>query len=143
MPINLGRSSSGTPFCFSIIVCPPSTVPKILSKQDTIALIHALSSRKVHDKNLWTILMKSTLQSLNQSTTWSLQDLSELLKDLNIIKLKSDSFFNSIVNYIIDHHLLSPNHETPSNSITHSELSFLLMHIFILNGNLNNEEFFE
>jgi hypothetical protein len=110
---------------------------QIFSKQDTLALIHALSQRKVHDKHLWTILMKCVLQRL-KTEEWELNELAEIVKDLNVLKLKSDAFYNHIVRYITDKDLLISNRSLDTES-----QSYFFMALFVLNGNLNNPKFFE
>ena len=62
---------------------------------------------------------------------------------MNIIKLNSDPFFATLASYIVKNKLLEVPEQGNFTSIGYLEQSYLFMHLFILSGNLENQEFFE
>ena len=71
--------------------------------------------------------MKGTLKTIEE---FSYKDIAHLLKDFNSIKLKSDIFFDRIVQHILKNKYLG--------TIDKTDESYVLRTIFILHGNLNN-----
>lgn len=59
--------------------------------------------------------MKCVLQRL-KTEEWELNELAEIVKDLNVLKLKSDAFYNHIVRYITDKDLLISNRSLDTES---------------------------
>ena len=59
---------------------------KHITKADYLSIIHALTVRKVQNKDLWKLLMQPLLASLNANEL-NLRDLQSLTYDLYIIKL--------------------------------------------------------
>jgi hypothetical protein len=61
------------------------------------------------------------------------------VKDFNIIKLKSDAFYGAIVKYIVDQDLMAEE----VYNLDKQDQSYFFLALFVLNGNLNNDKFFE
>jgi hypothetical protein len=80
-------------------------IDKILSKYETFGLINALSTRKVHDINLWTILIKRVL-SLMQQKELDLRDVNRLILDLRDVKIIADYLFQYLATYISSNSLI-------------------------------------
>ena len=71
-----------------------------------------------------------------QNKDFNLNEIAEILKDFNMIKLKSDMFYNKIVEYVVAQNFLE------TESLDKQDESYFLLSIFILHGNLNNPAFF-
>ena len=63
-------------------------------------MIHALTIRKVQNKELWRLLMPSLLHGFN-SRSYTLRDLANLTYDLYVIKLQSPKLYFIIVDYFV------------------------------------------
>lgn len=75
-------------------------VTQAVTKQEMFAVIHALTLRKVQNKELWKLLMQPLIRNFNEGSI-SLRELSSLTYDLYIIKLQSPRLYEIIVDYFI------------------------------------------
>ena len=99
-----------------------------MSKQSVIGLIHALSYRKVHDKNLWSVLIRGVLLHLEE---FDYSEIAGVMKDLNNIKIKSSVFYERIAQRVLDAQFLE-------QSIDKSDEVYFFLSLFILHGEINN-----
>lgn len=70
---------------------------QVLNAQEVADLIHSLSFRKIQDKNLWSIGIKTLTRWLSVPSAYTLQEICVIVKDLKIAKLNAPNLINSIV----------------------------------------------
>ena len=111
---------------------------QVLNAQEVADLVHSLSFRKIQDKNLWSIGIKTMSQWLNEPNSYSLSDICIIVKDLKIAKLNAPNLINSIVTYIekSDENLQSKN-------VSSRDRIRLVISLFQMNGQIDSIRFLD
>jgi hypothetical protein len=73
-----------------------------ITKKELLTIIHALTIRKVQNKDLWRNLLVNLMRHFNEGGI-TLRELTNLAYDLKIINLKSPKVYEIIVDYFGKH----------------------------------------
>ena len=80
-------------------------IEQVLTKNDALSLAHALGQRRVTDAQLWTMILKAVSPSLTNKQL-AARDVSQLVVDLNKVKLSSQKLYKQLTHYCVENLVL-------------------------------------
>ena len=111
---------------------------QVIQKDDIFTILHALTRRKVQNKEIWKLLIQQLVKNFSQGTV-TLRELTSITQDLYIIKIQSPKLYEIIVDYFTNRKQFTDQDLT--NLGVRSSVNFIHA-IACCHGELNNEAFF-
>lgn len=108
-----------------------------MTKSEVLSIVHALTHRKVQNKDIWKLLMQPLLKAFNEGTV-SLREMANLTYYLSIVKLQSPKFFDIVVDYFLKKYF---NERDLTNLGLRLSVNFIHS-LCYSHGSLNNDAFF-